>query len=151
MLFSVNQQKKECCKNMQICLLNGFSWVIRGFLLKKKRVLMLTATSLFSRQSDLVGRYDRAGAPLENWVESRKLFMKLRHGRVEEASQSSQASLLSVSCCSHTFPKMDMGHVSTCFMILVNEDVTLMFIVCQSKSLFVPSLSRKTKIFKVEF
>ena len=83
---------------------------------------------------------------MENWVESRKLFMKLRHGRVEE--EAKPCKLLCVSCSSHTFPKMDMGHVSTCFMILVNEDVTLMFIVCQSKSLFVPSLSRNNKDFQ---
>jgi len=36
-----------------------------------------------------VGRYDRAEtAAAENWVESRKLFMKLGHGRVEEATQA---------------------------------------------------------------
>ena len=28
-------------------------------------------------------------------------------------------------------PKMDLGHVSACFMILVNEDVTTVYLVCQ--------------------
>lgn len=40
------------------------------------------------------------------------------------------------SCRTTTTPKMDMGHVSACFMILVNEDVTTVLLVCHPTSFF---------------